>query len=73
MKAKKKKKIQYIQALPYSSECKQGSAEMSTPKMSLTPKFLFLKGLLCQDVYSQHVYCAKMSTPKMSSFNFNLV
>lgn len=32
----------------------------------LLPDCLFLKGLLFHNVYSQYVYCAKMSTPKMS-------
>ena len=40
-----------------------GSAEMSTPKMSIPEMSTVPKCLLCQNVY-----CAKMPIPKMSIF-----
>ena len=49
----------------------RGSAGMSIPKMSTPimsiPKMSIPICLLCQNVYSHYVYCAKMSIPKLST------
>ena len=52
-------------SFPKMSIPKLSFPKMSNPIMSTVPKCLFPLCLLCQNVYSHYVYCAKMSIPKM--------